>query len=132
MKITLNGEEHKLNFGLRFVRELDKEYSVDMDGIKYGTGVNMVWLKLQSSDPYVMYQALRAALAGDIELTEDMFDSWVDSLEDDKAYTAFFAELMKTLETQRQTGTLVATYKKNLAKLQKIADKESKESVKVQ
>lgn len=125
MKITLNGTEYPLHFGVGFVRALDKIYSVDMDGIEYGTGVNMTYMKLQGSNPFILFQTLQAALIGEYDLTEADFDNWVDSLESDGAYTGFFKELLKNLEKQRQTGTLIKNYKKVLKQMTKAAEEQT-------
>lgn len=126
MKITLNGTEYQLHFGVGFVRALDKIHSVDVGGIEYGTGVNMTYMKLQGSNPYILFQTLQAALIGEYDLTEEDFDKWVDSLESDKAYTSFFKELLTNLEKQRQTGTLISNYKKTLKDLEKQAESQAK------
>lgn len=124
MKITLNGTEYPLNFGVGFIRALDKIYGVGIVNVEYGLGVNSVYMKMQSSDPYALFETLQAALTGEHDLTEEEFDQWVDSLESDKVYTSFFKELLTNLETRRQTGTLISNYKKTLKKIEKEMKKE--------
>lgn len=126
MKITLNGKEYPLNFGIGFIHTLDGYFHDEDNPAEFGTGVNMIWLQSQNGNPYPMFQALRASLQGEFDLTENEFDKWVDGLESDKEYTSFFKEFFKTLETKRMTGNIIATYKKNLAKLQKMVEAEQK------
>lgn len=119
MKITLNQKEYKLNFGVGFVIALDKQYNTELLDIEFGTGVNTMYMRLQSDNPSALYEVLKATLVGQYELTETDFDAWVDSLESDEAYTSFFKELLTNLETRRQTGRLIANYKKVLNDLEK-------------
>ena len=39
MQLTINGKEYELNFGVRFVRELDKTIGASIKGINFGMGV---------------------------------------------------------------------------------------------
>lgn len=118
MQVTIGDKTYTLKFGISFIKELDEIYKVVNEGIEFGTGVNMIYLKIQGSNPYPLYQALHAALNTQIDLTEDQFDNLIDSFESDKAYAAFFKQLQKQLEVQRQTGTLISAFKKTMKKME--------------
>lgn len=119
MKITIDGTEYKLHFGVAFIHELDEKHNFKTAGGTFGTGVNNIYARLQTPNPYPLYEALHAALITQIDLTEDQFDDWVDSLKSVKEFTDFFDKFVKQLETQRQTKPLITNYKKVMKDLEK-------------
>lgn len=127
MDINLKGQRYKLHFGIGFIKELDEIFKSEVMDIEFGTGVNTIYVKLQSPNPYPLYQALHAALNTQIDLTEEDFDEWVDSLPNEKTFTDFFDKFVKELEMQRQTKPLILRYKKTLAEMAKKVQEETKE-----
>ncbi len=61
MEFVINGKKHDLKFGIKFIRELDKEYEVDYQGMKFGMGVNMAFMNLQQFNPVVIHSVMKAA-----------------------------------------------------------------------
>lgn len=122
MEITLNEKKYKLHFGIGFVKELDEKYSTEVFNTKFGAGVNTIYAKLQTPNPYPLYQALHAALNTQIDLTEENFDNWVDGLPDDKPYTEFLGKVLHEMETSPQTKFLISAYKKQLHEFVKEAN----------
>ncbi|KRL40734.1 tail assembly chaperone [Liquorilactobacillus nagelii] len=126
MDINLKGQRYKLHFGIGFIKELDEIFKSEVMDIEFGTGVNTIYVKLQTPNPYPLYQALHAALNTQIDLKEEEFDEWVDSLPTMKAFTDFFDKFVKELENQRQTKPLISNYKKTLAEMAKKVQEEAK------
>ena len=108
MEITLKGKTYPLHFGMKFIKELDEKYNQD-NGIKFGTGVKTIYARLNSSDPFAMFEALHASLNTEdgVDLTEAMFEEWVDGLPNDEAYTDFFDNYVKALKNARLTKPLI-------------------------
>ena len=54
MQLTINGKEYELNFGVRFVREMDKNMGAVMHGINFGMGVAKALAGLSAYDAAVL------------------------------------------------------------------------------
>ena len=63
MQLTINGKEYGLNFGVRFVRELDKTIGASIKGINFGMGVAKALVGLGSYDSAVLSDVIYAATA---------------------------------------------------------------------
>lgn len=130
MEITLNGKNYPLHFGMKFIKELDDKYNQD-NGIKMGTGVQTIYARLNSSDPFAMFEALHASLNTEdgIDLTETMFEDWVDELPNDKAYTDFFEKYVKELKKARLTRQLIKQSDKDTEAVRKMMEQVVKENL---
>ena len=47
MELIINGRAVQANVGVRFVKELDKKFFVDKEGIKFGFGLRQVQIELE-------------------------------------------------------------------------------------
>ncbi|WP_077706595.1 tail assembly chaperone [Virgibacillus dokdonensis] len=63
MEFTINEKVYELKFGIKFIRELDKVYEVDYQGMKFGMGVNMAFMNLQQWNPVAIHAVIRAAIS---------------------------------------------------------------------
>lgn len=61
MKIKIKGTEYELNFGIRFVRELDKVASVSNNGISLGMALMRTLPALRTYDPVALCNVIYAA-----------------------------------------------------------------------
>lgn len=61
MKIKIKGTEYELNFGIRFVRELDKVASVSNNGISLGMALMRTLPALRTCDPVALCNVIYAA-----------------------------------------------------------------------
>lgn len=61
MKITINGKEQELNFGVRFVRELDKVAGMEAGGMSLGMGLTKSLPALNAYDPAVLSDVIYSA-----------------------------------------------------------------------
>lgn len=128
MRVKIDGEMYDLNFGVGFVRELDQAHKIE-GAVEFGTGVTSLYARLHSPNPYALYEAMHAALQPELELTEEMFDRWVDSFKTEREYTNFFDLLLKEFKKQRQTKPLIRNYEQVMAQITK---KQQKMQEKVQ
>ena len=124
MEITIQGKTYPLHFGMRFIKELDDKYNVDQ-GVKFGTGVKTIYSRLNTSDPYALFEALHASLntKDGFNLTVDQFEKWVDSLESDEEYVDFFDKFVTALSTARMTKPLIEAADKDTETVQKMMEK---------
>lgn len=63
MNLTINGKEYTLNFGLKFIREMDKVYTVENKGIKLAMGVESAMSYLSMQNPTVLFEIIKAGTA---------------------------------------------------------------------
>ena len=64
MKIKINNTEYELNFGIRFVRELDKVAGVSNNGISLGMALMRTLPALQTGDPVALCNVIYASAYG--------------------------------------------------------------------
>lgn len=115
MKITLNGKDYQLKFGVRFIRELDEKYFFGPEEVHFGTGVQTAFIKLQKNDPVILADVLSAALATQMTFTDGDFDAFFET-KNEQEITDLCAELVKNLERQPMTAPKIRDYKANVKK----------------
>lgn len=111
MQITINGREIELNFGIRFVRELDKKFHVVLDnGKRIGTGLEETIPMLFTGSIQALEDILQAAVWGaEKKPTQEELDDYLDGVEDvDALFEAVLEELKNQNATRKKTLTLVA------------------------
>lgn len=60
MNLTIEGKEYQLEFGLGFIRELDKSYTIKADGMEFGMGVESAVSYLAMENPTVLFEIIKA------------------------------------------------------------------------
>lgn len=61
MILKIKGKEYELQFGLKFIRELDKAYTHKVDGMEFGLGVESAIPYLKMQNPTVLFELIKAA-----------------------------------------------------------------------
>ena len=115
MQITVNGRDIALNFGIRFVRELDAKYHFIMkDGKRIGTGLEETVPMLLTGNVLVLEDVIRAAAwKEEKKPSNDELDDFIDSVEDiDALFKSVLDELKKQNATRKRTLVLVAELEK--------------------
>lgn len=83
MKLELNGKQIELNFGVRFVRELDKVAGMTVNGQSFGFGLTKSLPALQAYDPSVLNDVLYcAAWPTKPRPTQKAIDDFIDNCPD--------------------------------------------------
>lgn len=60
MNITINEKDYELKFGLKFINQLDKIYTQELSGIKFGMGVEMMNTYLNMKHPQALANIIKA------------------------------------------------------------------------
>ncbi|MBW8350781.1 tail assembly chaperone [Bacillus sp. IITD106] len=60
MDLLIGGKEYTLEFGLKFINELDKAYTQRLNGVEFGMGVESAITYLAMENPTVLYQIIKA------------------------------------------------------------------------
>ncbi|QHJ77625.1 MAG: hypothetical protein [Bacteriophage sp.] len=61
MQLKINNDNVELNFGVRFVRELDKVAGIEHEGVKIGYGIAKCLPELKTYDPAALSDVLYCA-----------------------------------------------------------------------
>lgn len=134
MNITVNGRSIELNFGIRFVRELNKNCHIVIGGKQVGTGLDENIPMLFTGDVIALANIIYAATWGvEKRPTKEELDDYLDRVEDiDALFDGVLEELKNQNATRRVTLALVAELEKRkkaeeaLRKTQKIMKNSTK------
>lgn len=95
MEIKINGKNVELNFGVAFVRELDKVAGMKVNGQSFGFGLTKSLPALQAYDPAVLADVLYcAAWDNKPRPTQKAIDEFIDTNSD---LEKVFDEVNKTI-----------------------------------
>lgn len=83
MELTINDKKVQLNFGVRFVRELDKVAGMTVNGQSFGFGLTKSLTALQAYDPAVLSDVIYSAAYGNKPRpTQNAIDDFIDNCTD--------------------------------------------------
>jgi hypothetical protein len=113
MKIKINNTEYELNFGIRFVRELDKVASVSNNGISLGMALMRTLPALQTCDPVALCNVIYAAAYGNnprpsMKDVERFIDKEVSFEELEKYFDDILKEINESTATKLVAKNLKA------------------------
>ena len=94
-QIEINGKKHDLHFGIDFIREMDKRYEVNGNGVSFGMGINSAVVYLKDNNPVILEDIILAAThtAKIIPSVADI-EKWLEEQEDlDKVFEDFLSAL---------------------------------------
>lgn len=106
MKLKVGSKNYDLNFGIGFVRNLDKYYGVSVQGMSFGMGLTKSLSGLRVYDPACLSEVLYIATWADATRpTQEAIDR---VLEDDNTdIEKLFDGVMKELATANATKIAV-------------------------
>ncbi|MDY3702780.1 MAG: tail assembly chaperone [Limosilactobacillus coleohominis] len=95
MELTINDKKYTANFGVRFVRELDKSAGLNVQGASFGMGLSKALVGLKSYDPATLSDVLYfGMLSTGSHPTQVQLDKWLDN---DADVEKLFDEVIKEL-----------------------------------
>lgn len=105
MELTINGEVYQFNFGMGFLREINKRVSVPVDNIpdvKRNIGLSYMISGVIDRDPEDLVSLLEAANKSlTPRVTRDLLDSYIDDPETD--IDALFEQVIDFLKSANAT-----------------------------
>ena len=104
MQLTIKGKEYELNFGIGFLRELDKKCFIERNGVKFGASMDLKIPVLLARDTVTLSDVLYAATHSlKSRPGQKEIDEYVDENEDIEAlFGEVFEELKKSNATKSQ------------------------------
>ena len=105
MELIINNRAVQLQIGVRFLRELDKKFYMERDGIKFGFGLRQVQIDLEMGNyAKILVDMIEAATRNAVPYkptTEDI-ENFIDELENyDTLLDAFSDELINANATKK-------------------------------
>jgi hypothetical protein len=111
LELTINDKVYQFNFGMGFLREVNKQVSVPVDGlpeVKRNIGLRYLVLCMIDGDPEALVDILDAANKGqNPRITRNALDAYLDNPETD--VDALSAEVLDFLRSANVTKKTVNT-----------------------
>lgn len=118
MELTIGKKIYTFKFGVKFIRELDKELPIEQEGIKYGLALTAKVLpELRSANVNTLAKVL--SLANQTEenrITQDELDNYIDDAED---IEALFDQVLKSISESNAGKLATKNFDKQMKKAQK-------------
>lgn len=120
MDFTINGKEYVLKFGMRFIRELDKEYKVDYQGMKFGMGVNLAYMGLNQLNPTTLADIIKASVAHEKSAPKlvEIEESIEDYAEENEGLETLFTNISEELGKSYVVKDSLKAFKNQAATVQ--------------
>jgi|SRR5690625_3594527 len=113
MKLEINGKEYELEFGLKFIHEMDNIYTQRLNGVEFGMGLEMMGSYLNMRNPLVLLSVIKAGTAhlkskpkqNDIEkfleekAEKNEFGRFFDEVEEVLVSAPFLKDKLKRMKT---------------------------------
>ncbi len=97
MIIKINKNEYNIHFGLSFVREMDKLYEIQSNGVRLGLGVENAIIGITQLSPVKIFEIIKCATVGQQPKLKDAdIDKFIEEHEDFEGLCDDFLELLKT------------------------------------
>lgn len=118
MELTIKNKIYSFKFGVKFIRELDKELPIEQDGIKYGLALTAKILpELRSANVSTLAKVLSLAnQTEDNRITQDDLDDYIDDVED---IEGLFDKVLKCISESNAGKLATKNFDKQMKKAQK-------------
>lgn len=117
MELVICGQTYRFNFGMGFLREINKTISQPVDGlkdVKKEIGLNYMIARVLNEEPDALAEVLLAANKGcDPRLMPAMIDDYIDNVED---IDALFAQVIDFLSKANATKKVTVRIREELEK----------------
>lgn len=112
MELIINNRAVELNIGVRFLRELDKKFFMEREGVKFGFGLRQVQIDLEMGNyAKILVDMIEAATRNSVPYkpTTDDIENYIDNLDDyDSLLDAFSEELSNANATKKVWAEIMA------------------------
>lgn len=114
MNITINGKEYTLEFGLKFIREMDKAYTIETKGMTFAMGIESAMSYLSMKNPIVLYEIIKAGTSHlkSKPSSDEIEDALTKIAEEDKL-DKFYKDVQKAMEEAPFLKSKIKEFKKN-------------------
>src|SRR5690625_6042676 len=116
MKLTIGKKEYEMKFGLKFIRQIDKAYTQNIEGMEFAMGLQQLNIYMNMHNPDALYTAIKAGLShlntvpSNDQLEEYLEDVYNEGKDD---------ELFKQVQEAMKQAPFLKRDRKRLKKEQK-------------
>lgn len=124
MELTINGQVYQFNFGMGFLREINKQTNVPIDGVpgvKKDVGFRYALMNLMDGDPEALVNILDVANKGqNPRVTRNLLDGYIDdeNTDIDELTDTVMGFLKSANATKRTTKELVDAVEKEKQRIE--------------
>lgn len=111
MNFTIDGEERKLNFGVRFTADLDASEQYRAEGIEFGMGLMMAQEKLAMGKYDALANVMKHALHRDNFTVDEVYDA-IDEYGEENDLETLFGKIETELKNSNAVRTALARMEK--------------------
>jgi len=105
MLLTIAGKEVEVLFGTRFVRELDKRYTINLNGAEFGFGLNKASFYMSQRSPVGLADLIECGTRTSkrFKPTTEQIEAFIDEQDDlEDLFMAINEELLESNITKKQ------------------------------
>ena len=113
MKFTIAGKEYELKFGLKFIRELDKVYTVDYQGMSFGMGINLAFMNLNQYNPTALVNVIHASLSHEEVRVNQVEEAIEDYADKNNGLGQLFNDVLEEMGKSAVVKDTIEQFKKN-------------------
>ncbi|QDI90210.1 hypothetical protein EPH95_02680 [Salicibibacter halophilus] len=121
MNIEINGKGYELNFGMKFIKEMDKRHFIENNGVRFGNGINMLVVKLDQQDPLIIQDIVEAGLhqvKKDKPSTDDI-EQAIEDMAEEKGLNEMTNDFLNELKKKRLLADKIKNTEENIEKEKK-------------
>lgn len=111
MDFKINGENKQLNFGVKFVAEIDETEKYDAEGLSFGMGLMLVQEKLSMGNVASLATVIEKALHKENVTSDEVYDALDDYSEENDLEI-----LIQKIEEELKNSNAVRTAKARMEK----------------
>ncbi|MPM55284.1 hypothetical protein SDC9_102078 [bioreactor metagenome] len=111
MLLTIADKEVEVLFGTRFVRELDKRYTINLNGAEFGFGLNKASFYMSQRSPVGLADLIECGTrtAKRFKPTTEQIEAFIDEQEDlEELFATINEELLESNVTKKQWAEIAA------------------------
>lgn len=99
MNLNIGNKEYELKFGLKFINTMDKLYTQEMSGIKFGMGVEMMTTYLEMNNPTVLANIVKAGTSHlNSKPSNNEIEEFIEEKANNDELDKFFKEVKEATE----------------------------------
>lgn len=116
MNLEINGKNVEIVAGLKFVKKLDENYTIDQNGMKFGLGIQNAYVGLTTRNPLTLVELILCGQQKSKDkATIAEIEEYIESLDDLEPLFEDFLELLNTSSiTKKQMEATEESFKKGL------------------
>lgn len=116
MNLEINEKNIEIVAGLKFIKKLDENYTIDQSGMKFGLGIQNAYVGLTTRNPLTLVELILCGqLKSKEKATVSEIEDYIESLDDLEPLFEDFLELLSTSSiTKKQVEVTAEQFKKGL------------------